>query len=941
MSRRAQMKTKKLGKSLLVIFMIAVVIIAINVGIFSEKTGKATVNVAKDAATEMPFTEEQVLKAAVDVAMNGYQYKNTQEDNPWGFPSNKISYYLDCSTYVSTTIMKLGGRFNASYQFQATDWKDGAVPFTYNGQTISAQKITEAHNVPLGTAWTSAIDASLLKPGDIIAGDGHMFLYVGKAATQEEIVQQLSSKTGISIETITSTSFDASIGKLNYDNANTGRTDQYWIIEGNIGSNKSPLGNGPISGGTETNVNIPYLSNYNWGYRTDTKSLQDVIVYRITHEEVKNQGSVGLYKYIDSNGNGQWDNGEKALKGAKFKLAKKSDGTDFVQKDGADYEVTTGDNGTAIFTNIELGTATTANYYLVETYVPSGYTMKQSIIPATVKVSGYDINNIDSLIKIGNDEVKYQGKLGVYKYEDLNGNNKWDEGEPALSGAKFKLATDTAGKNFIQKDGADYEVETGKDGTALFENIDLGTLTERTLYLVETVSPEGFKKMDSVLQVTAKKDGVNIDDISTLVQLGNKRKIYDLALRKYITAVKDGATGEETEVTTRIPKITVPENFNTKDCTTLKYEHPKDPVTVHTTDIVTYNIEVFNEGPEDAYSEITKDDLPAGLEYLPDSEVNKEYRWVLVDENDNEVDDISKAKYIITDYLSKDQGEDNLIKAFDPDTMDRPDSKIVKVQFKVTEPTTSDRILINSAQIAKETDSDGKVVTDRDSTPNEWKNEDDEDIEKVRVLYFDLALRKWVTEAIVTKDGKETIYQTGHKAEDNPESIVKVDLKKSDLSKVTVKFRYKIRITNQGQIAGEAKVVRDDIPAGLKFVKEDNPDWREENGKIVTNKLATVTLQPGESTEMEIVLTWINGENNLSVKTNVSEIEEDHNNYGTHDIDSTPGNKKPKEDDIDDAPVMLAVTTGSETIKYIAFGVGLLAFIGISGIIIKKKVLNY
>ena len=92
---------------------------------------------------------------------------------------------------------------------------------------------------------------------------------------------------------------------------------------------------------------------------------------------------------------------------------------------------------------------------------------------------------------------------------------------------------------------------------------------------------------------------------------------------------------------------------------------------------------------------------------------------------------------------------------------------------------------------------------------------------------------------------------------------------------------------------------------------------------------------------MEIILTWINGADNLAVKTNVSEIEKDHNAYGTRDIDSTPGNNKKGEDDIDDAPVVLAIKTGSETIKYVALAVGIVAFIGISGMIIKKKVLNY
>ena len=124
-------------------------------------------------------------------------------------------------------------------------------------------------------------------------------------------------------------------------------------------------------------------------------------------------------------------------------------------------------------------------------------------------------------------------------------------------------------------------------------------------------------------------------------------------------------------------------------------------------------------------------------------------------------------------------------------------------------------------------------------------------------------------------------------------------------------------------------------------MQEDNPNWKEENGKIVTEQLANVTLQPGESTEMEIILTWVNGEDNLAVKTNIAEIEKDHNDYGTHDIDSTPGNKKAGEDDIDDAPVMLAIKTGSETIKYVALAAGIVAFIGVSIIIIKKKVLNY
>ena len=66
--------------------------------------------------------------------------------------------------------------------------------------------------------------------------------------------------------------------------------------------------------------------------------------------------------------------------------------------------------------------------------------------------------------------------------------------------------------------------------------------------------------------------------------------------------------------------------------------------------------------------------------------------------------------------------------------MDGPDYKDVKVAFRVTEPNTSDRIIINQAQISDDADSEGEDVTDIDSTPDEWiEGEDDQAIEKIYV----------------------------------------------------------------------------------------------------------------------------------------------------------------------------------------------------------------
>ena len=414
----------------------------------------------------------------------------------------------------------------------------------------------------------------------------------------------------------------------------------------------------------------------------------------------------------------------------------------------------------------------------------------------------------------------------------------------------------------------------------------------------------------------------------------------DLALRKFITGVTDYKTGVTQAVDTRIPQVD-PTALINETGTTAKYEHTKEPVLVHTNDVVIYTLRIFNEGSKDAYATQIKDDLPEGLEYLPDHEINKYYEWRLVDENDKPVTRLEDATFAVTNYLSKDnetKDRQNLIESFDyydyendkPAKRETPEYKDVKIAFKVTEPQTSDRILTNEAQISEQTDENGIHREDRDSTPNKWLGEDDEDIEKVRVQYFDLALRKWVTKAIVTQDGEEKVFETGHHAEDDPEDVVKVDLKKSKINKVVVKFEYQIRITNEGEIEGYAKEIKDHIPEGLTFDPADNPTWTQlEENIIVTDQLKDTLLKPGESAEVTVVLRWINSGDNLGIKVNIAEISKDYNDYGTHDIDSTPDNYVAGEDDIDDAPVMLAVKTGNAVIGYAVLGLVVVSIIAI------------
>ena len=407
-----------------------------------------------------------------------------------------------------------------------------------------------------------------------------------------------------------------------------------------------------------------------------------------------------------------------------------------------------------------------------------------------------------------------------------------------------------------------------------------------------------------------------------------KVNYFDLALRKFITGVNDE------NITNRVPVFSIEDGKYV-------YTHPKDPIEVANGDIVIYTLRVYNEGTQAGYAEEVKDDLPEGLEFLPDNSINTEYRWVMYNEAGEETDNVEEAVTIRTDYLSKAQedatGRDNLIKAFDPETMTQPDYKDIQIAFRVTEPNTSDRVLINTAEISEDSDDDGDPVDDIDSTPdNDNDEEDDIDIEKVKVTYFDLALRKIISKVTMTLDGETTVEETGHEFEDDPEEVVKIDLGNHKIETSVIKFTYQIRITNEGNKAGYAYEIKDYIPEGLEFVEEDNEGWvLSEDGKTVTtDQLSDTLLEPGDSAIVEITLRWINGQNNLGVKTNWAEISEDSDD----DIDSTPDNFVEGEDDIDKAEVVLAIVTGVGE-HYIGVITAVLVLLAGGIILIKKFVL--
>ncbi len=159
------------------------------------------------------------------------------------------------------------------------------------------------------------------------------------------------------------------------------------------------------------------------------------------------------------------------------------------------------------------------------------------------------------------------------------------------------------------------------------------------------------------------------DDFEPLVL-----QYFDLALRKFITGVNN------TQITSRYPQLSIDSKTGN-----IKYTHPKEesPVEVACNDEVTYTLRIYNEGTKAGYADLVADDIPEGLEFLPENTTNKEYRWVMykyigedifIPQSTNITDKIayidgkyyeetnnpSEADVIRTDYLSKEQGAERM-----------------------------------------------------------------------------------------------------------------------------------------------------------------------------------------------------------------------------------------------------------------------------------------
>ena len=368
----------------------------------------------------------------------------------------------------------------------------------------------------------------------------------------------------------------------------------------------------------------------------------------------------------------------------------------------------------------------------------------------------------------------------------------------------------------------------------------------------EIIKPNSYKEVQIVFRVTEENTSNKI--IANIAEIKSAKNEYGL-----------------------FDVDSTPDNFNNSeddiDLDRLKLQYfdlainitaPKKEVV--TGEMLNCTIRVSNNALVSGNADEIKVYIPDGLKVAEDSLTNEHFGWKV------------RGNIVITEFL---KSKNQIIKGFDKEIDEQPDYKEIHIVFEVCEPKSKDRVVTIKAEITK----DSNEFNLHDVSSNDRTSET-----QIRVKYFDFALSSELINAtVITVDKQETL-------EKDLALYIEVDGKIE--ARTIIKYLYKIQITNEGEIPGYAKEIVNYIPEGMIFKKEDNPGWEEIGDKIILTKaLSNRLLNPGETVEIQIILTWDSEKSSAGMKRNVVELGKVTNDSNTIDIDSTPNNKKNGEDD--------------------------------------------
>lgn len=191
---------------------------------------------------------------------------------------------------------------------------------------------------------------------------------------------------------------------------------------------------------------------------------------------------------------------------------------------------------------------------------------------------------------------------------------------------------------------------------------------------------------------------------------------------------------------------------------------------------------------------------------------------------------------------------------------------------------------------------------------------------------FDLSLEKQIAKVdVINSQGTKT-------TEYENLNFAKVDLVAKYMNNTSVIVTYKFIITNNGDVTGYVDSLKDNLPSGLEFSSELNKDWyKGEDGSLYNSSLNGIAIEPGKSSEVELILTKETTEETTGTLKNNAELAK-ISNIEAIEENNTDNNKS-------SADLVISIKTGSP-ILYIGITLGSIALVAGGAYVIKKKFLN-
>lgn len=567
-------------------------------------------------------------------------------------------------------------------------------------------------------------------------------------------------------------------------------------------------------------------------------------------------------------------------------------------------EVITDKEGRIVLTNLPMPVKGTYTYKITEIETIEGYNILDKTIEFTIT---FDENLVTELItnaKITKGEYaqvlevlpKYV-RLAIYNVpEEIEEPYKItfkkidaEDNNIVIENTKVKLTVEY--ENGVRKT---IEEETNEEGKICLDN--LSQTGNATITVEEKKAVQGYDldteekivkcsiKDSNNITILEKNEDLEVNlkekEIEIIMTNDRSKEYINLHLEKYISKVNEVDTQKE-------PIVEYNEG-------SFIYKKAEEKQAVKYGDIVEFTLRVYNEGTDAGYAKTIKENIPDGLEYIEDNEINISNGWIKKDDGTLE-----------TNILSKEISDENIIEGYDAEK--GISYKDVKILLRVVEKREHNPTTENIAIIIETEDIKGNTITEKGVY-----EKDNSNAEKFEIEYTKFVVNKEVVKMFVTVNGVTEEQQlVGNK-------VNKIEIYRKDLDKAEVEIEYEIKVTNMGTVAGKIESIIDYIPEGMELVEGKNEGWTSDGKYLIDEEIGVE-----ESITKKIVLKC-NGMN-LGNKVNVAAIQ----------------TKDDIEEDIksEEATVIVSVKTGS-TPLYIGLSVGVLALFVTGIYLIKKKALR-